>query len=65
MTMHIQKIRSMAHTQGIITGRLNKIELIREIQLKEGNLDCYASDSAPRCQRDDCIWRTDCQQTLN
>ena len=63
--MYIQKIRTLASAQGITPGRLNKIELVRKIQLKEGNIDCYASADASECLREDCAWREDCQQTLN
>jgi hypothetical protein len=39
--------------------RLRKAELIRAIQVHEGNYPCF--DTADGyCDREDCLWRQDC-----
>ncbi len=39
--------------------RLRKIDLIRAIQEKEGNVPCY--QNVFDCWQFDCLWRPDCQ----
>jgi hypothetical protein len=34
--------------------------LIRAIQLKEGNFDCFATAHEGVCDQGGCLWRTDC-----
>ncbi|MFA7270561.1 MAG: SAP domain-containing protein [Sterolibacterium sp.] len=41
---------------------LSNIELIRKIQLSEGNFDCYASASEGVCDQSECLWRDGCLQ---
>jgi len=41
---------------------LSKTELIRKLQLSEGNLDCYAKASDGICDQVECLWRYDCLQ---
>ena len=58
--MNIQEIRVKAKDFGIKTSRLNKMNLIRAIQLSEGNFNCYASAENGECDQQSCIWRNDC-----
>jgi hypothetical protein len=37
-----------------------KAEIIRGIQLAEGNFDCYASAAEGECDQGACRWRDDC-----
>jgi hypothetical protein len=39
---------------------LSNVELIRGIQLKEGNFDCFASAMEGSCDQALCLWRDDC-----
>ncbi len=58
--MELKEIKSKAKTMGIVPGKLGKKELIRAIQVKEGNSPCYQSEIAPVCALYDCLWRDDC-----
>jgi hypothetical protein len=58
--MKIEEVRSIAKSQGINPGKLSKTELIRSIQMEEGNFDCFASAYAGECDQEDCCWREDC-----
>ena len=41
---------------------LSKTELIRKLQLCEGNFDCYGRASEGMCDQPECLWREDCLQ---
>lgn len=58
--MQILKIRKLAKEQGISPGKLTKVSLVREIQRKEGNFDCFATALNGECDQQDCLWREDC-----
>lgn len=58
--MNLQEIRSLARRQGVTPRNLNKRELIRLIQLTEGNFDCFATAFDGSCDQQDCLWRKDC-----
>lgn len=58
--MNIKEITSIAKNRGIKTGKLNKLSLIRTIQIKEGNFDCYGTAYGGGCDQQQCSWRTDC-----
>ena len=58
--MKIEEVRNIARSSGINPGKLSKIELIKSIQIKEGNFDCFATAYNGQCDRVDCIWREDC-----
>ncbi len=58
--MKMQEIREIAKPLGIKTSRLSKINLVRAIQLAEGNFACFATATAGECDQLDCIWRGDC-----
>lgn len=40
--------------------RYAKSDLIRVIQKKEGNFDCYGREAAAGCGQINCFWRRDC-----
>ena len=56
--MNIKEVRSIAKPWGIDTriGR-SKLDIIREIQIKEGYSPCYGTQEA--CEND-CLWKKDC-----
>lgn len=61
--MNMQQVRTIAKEQGVKVGKLKKFELIREIQNREGNLACYATDAVSSCEQTACAWRADCATT--
>lgn len=58
--MKLEEIRGIAKSHGIKFNKLSKTELIKAIQAKEGNFDCYATAYDGECDQDDCCWREDC-----
>jgi hypothetical protein len=58
--MKITEISILAKQHGIIPGKLSKTELIKSIQDKEGNFDCYATADTGECDQSGCSWRVDC-----
>lgn len=58
--MQMQEIRNMAKLLGLKTSRLSKVDLVRQIQIAEGNFECFATAIDGDCDRDDCSWRDDC-----
>lgn len=58
--MNMKHIRSLAKSLEVEPGQLSKPELIRQIQIAEGNFDCYASAKDGECDQLGCTWRSDC-----
>lgn len=58
--MQFQAVRELARGRGIRPGKLNKLKLIRVIQVNEGNFDCFATAKSGYCDQQDCLWRDDC-----
>ncbi len=58
--MQMQAIRMVARDLGITPGRTTKRQLIRNIQLMEGNFPCFASATDLNCDQTLCLWRDDC-----
>lgn len=58
--MNMQDIRKIAKQNGLKTGKLNKISLVKKIQTVEGNFDCFASAKNDYCDQSNCIWQKDC-----
>ncbi len=62
--MTLQDIKKLAQQVGIpATG--NKGDLIKSIQLKEGNFDCFGTAINRFCDQWNCIWRNDCLKPSN
>ena len=58
--MRLSEIEKKAKGLGIKdTWRLSKKDLIKTIQRKEGNFDCFAS-ARNSCDQVCCSWRSDC-----
>jgi hypothetical protein len=55
----MQEIRAMAKKMGINSFAKTKAELIREIQRKEGNFDCYGT-AQDFCDQEACSFRASC-----
>ena len=58
--MNMQEVKNFAIKRGVNPGKLNKVTLIRAIQRKEGNFDCFATAISGFCDQDTCLWRRDC-----
>lgn len=58
--MNMQEVRRVAKVMGIKTGGISKMKIIRNIQLVEGNFDCFASAVTGECDQSMCRWREDC-----
>lgn len=58
--MKMEEVRSIAKSCGINPSRLSKNELIKSIQVREGNFDCFATAYDGDCDQSGCSWRKDC-----
>jgi hypothetical protein len=57
--MKIQEIRKIAKGMGLkVDAGISKQDLIREIQIAEGNSPCFKD--IPECGITICLWREDC-----
>ena len=57
--MTIYEIRVIAKDMGIDPKKKNKADLIKSIQVKEGNNPCFKT-AGTYCDQTDCCWRKDC-----
>jgi hypothetical protein len=57
--MTVKELRATAQDMGVSTKNLRKPELIRAIQLAEGNFDCFGRASG-YCDQVNCLFRKDC-----
>ncbi len=59
--MELWKIRKIAKHRGVERRwGLNKRDLVRAIQRREGNFDCFGSAWDGVCDQEGCLWRVDC-----
>jgi len=59
--MIVKEIRKMAKEMGINGAKMLKVDLIRAIQLKEGNAPC-CQNGVTDCTQTGCCWWGDCQK---
>ncbi len=57
--MKMSEVRGLAKSLGINSFGKSKVELIKEIQRKQGNFDCFAT-AMDYCDQLDCIFRSTC-----
>jgi hypothetical protein len=57
MTMY--EIRVIANKMGINPKKMNKMDLIRSIQIQEGNTPCFKT-AGTYCDQTNCLWKSDC-----
>ena len=57
--MKIYDIRMIAKSMGINPKKMNKTDLIRSIQIEEGNKPCFKTADT-YCDQADCLWKSDC-----
>jgi hypothetical protein len=58
--MQMQEIRTIAKDFGLKTTKQTKVDLIRSIQVAEGNFNCFATATDGVCDQMGCMWRDDC-----
>lgn len=58
--MNLEEIKKIAKQHDIKVGKLKKAELVRAIQLAEGNDVCFETGQASECGQAECLWRSDC-----
>lgn len=59
--MQMQEIRNRAKTIGIKASvKQTKVDLVRSIQVAEGNFSCFATAVNGECDQTGCLWREDC-----
>lgn len=59
--MKMIDVKKKAVSLGVKPGRMRKANLIRTIQLQEGNSSCFQA-GITSCDQNDCCWRSDCDQ---
>lgn len=59
--MKLDEIKEIAKQHDIKVGKLKKADLVRAIQLAEGNDVCFETGQAAECAQDGCLWRADCK----
>ncbi len=57
--MNISNVRRIAKEKGVKVGRIKKADMIRAIQVAEGNNPCFGT-GIENCAYKDCLWREDC-----
>lgn len=58
--MKIDEIKQIAKQHHIKVSKTTKSDLVRAIQLAEGNAPCFGSKSSMECGQSNCLWREDC-----
>lgn len=58
--MKMDKIKKMAKSLGLkISPKIKKVEVIKAIQRKEGNFDCFGT-ATTYCDQEKCLFKEDC-----
>jgi len=60
--MTLTEVQEKAQKMGITLNSKGKIELMHEIQQKEGYTPCFGR-SQRKCLSTDCCWKQDCLET--
>lgn len=58
--MKLEEIKEIAKQNDVKVGKMKKAELIRAIQLAEGNDACFEAGKVSHCGQGECLWRVDC-----
>ena len=58
--MRMDEIKEIAKRQDIKTGKMKKADLIKAIQVAEGNYPCFEVGKLEDCEQKECLWREDC-----
>lgn len=57
--MIMAEIKQKAKALAIKPGKMRKSDLIKAIQVKESNFDCFGT-AGEYCDQTNCYWREDC-----
>jgi hypothetical protein len=57
--MNMAELNKRAKKMGIKVFGRKKVDIIRDIQKKEGNFPCFGT-AKDYCDQFDCLWRSDC-----
>ena len=57
--MKMMEIKEKAKLLDLKPGRMKKADLIRAVQVEEGNFACFATN-IDRCDQTECCWKDDC-----
>lgn len=57
--MNIAQVHEKAKSLAIMTAKISKADLIRQIQMEEGNFPCFDS-AEDYCDQMECAFREDC-----
>ncbi|MBU0484194.1 MAG: SAP domain-containing protein [Proteobacteria bacterium] len=57
--MKMVEVKEKAKKLGVKSGKMKKEDLIRAIQIAEGNDACFGSNNK-QCPQMDCCWRDEC-----
>jgi hypothetical protein len=58
--MKMDEIKEIAKRHNIKAGKMKKADLVRAVQLAEGNEVCFDTGKAAECSQSACLWREDC-----
>ncbi|HEX9078260.1 MAG TPA: SAP domain-containing protein [Desulfuromonadaceae bacterium] len=58
--MTFAEIKDIARERGVRIAGMKKAEIVRAIQLKEGNEPCFATGRAAECGQARCLWVKAC-----
>ena len=58
--MKVDEVKAIARQHNIKTGKITKKELVRAIQVAEGNSPCFDTKTSQICGQDSCLWRGHC-----
>jgi hypothetical protein len=61
LSMNMMELREKAKPLGVKPARMKKIELVRAIQVAEGNRPCYGTQEG-RCTNGYCCFWADCRK---
>ena len=59
--MNMTEIRAIAKERGVKAGTMKKSDLVRTIQVAEGNEACFDTNRAAWCGQERCLWKDDCK----
>lgn len=58
--MTMDEVRVIAKQWNLKTANSNKADLIRSIQVANGNIGCFNTAAPANCLQTDCMWAVDC-----
>ena len=59
--MTYEQIKEIARERGIRIAGVKKVDVVRAIQVQEGNEPCFATGRASECSQMHCLWLKACE----